>query len=616
MTTPAKVTAVLGNFPLGDIANHLDQNWKKWIVKSNGDLNKAGLQRQIDRRKKIPELFLTAIRTKYPDLPIPDNPQTDDPAATTPAEVSTTSSIRTRSYRSPPVARAAGEVVRQPLMRQAIGEDAIVEQDTPLRLLDAYTTDLSVDSDSEPEIQSNYRPRGPQPGANEVEEPLTFPEEEGGENGRPKRKFSWLTHEWAGATDEWNQREADGTLKAISNFTGAYKEGDFEIHAEKAVPEGFQTDAMIDHWNAIFEVNGRVFYDSERLALGSLSKSEYMLIPNNWNIDICPIENIGAGLASYQVKIPTMAAVYALAKKQAQNLKMTDDDQVRWALLRLEAFKAGWFDRQKYCMYVKAPDNSMQTMQTDMEKILPIIDSAYSLCSFVPFMTEYHFRSFGNAYNKSSATEFINKAQDLATSASIVEHLGYMNPDILYGKALIWIGVRRPMLVLRNAVARLRVPNPFRIRAYSAPSGQAIISTSIAVIESLQSAGWWDGVRSAGHYDVGILLAVGEAIARNPWRYHMMYHVYGEEVLTIEDNRRLDMARKEAVRVAPILHAYAVTVMKDAPLGRIKALKQYADNNKPLFKKAQSLFQRVLREKSKNIMEVFAAEDFNIPAAS
>ncbi|KAJ0558488.1 hypothetical protein HanIR_Chr07g0336891 [Helianthus annuus] len=44
------------------------------------------------------------------------------------------------------------------------------------------------------------------------------------------------------------------------------------------------TNEMIDFWDAIYEVSGIPFYDSEELALGSLNKSEYMLEPR---VSIC-----------------------------------------------------------------------------------------------------------------------------------------------------------------------------------------------------------------------------------------------------------------------------------------------------------------------------------------
>ncbi|XP_035836701.1 uncharacterized protein LOC118484801 [Helianthus annuus] len=62
-------------------------------------------------------------------------------------------------------------------------------------------------------------------------------------------------------------------------------------------------------------------------------------------------------------------------------------------------------------------------------------------------------------------------------------------------KVLAWIGVKRPMQFLHNTIAITRVPNPFRIRAFSAPVGQAVISTSIEVINSIKAAGWWDNIK-------------------------------------------------------------------------------------------------------------------------
>ncbi|KAJ0444219.1 hypothetical protein HanIR_Chr16g0829381 [Helianthus annuus] len=165
-----------------------------------------------------------------------------------------------------------------------------------------------------------------------------------------KRKFTWFLHEWAGNRDGLNAREADGTLKPLKEYNGPLEDNGHQIAPDIDLPEGFMTNETIDFWDAIYEVSGKPFCDSEELALGSLNKSKYMLVPSNWAVDECPIESVGAGMHVYKVPTPTMVAVYALAKEQAKDLKFSDDDQIKWALLRLEAFKSGWFSPQKYTM--------------------------------------------------------------------------------------------------------------------------------------------------------------------------------------------------------------------------------------------------------------------------
>ncbi|KAL9997037.1 hypothetical protein Hdeb2414_s0657g00930981 [Helianthus debilis subsp. tardiflorus] len=435
-----------------------------------------------------------------------------------------------------------------------------------------------------------------------------------------KRKFTWFLNEWAGNRDGLNAREADGTLKPLKEYTGPLEDNGHQIAPDIAPPEGFMTNEMIDFWDEIYEVSRKPFYDSEELALGSLNKSEYMLVPSNWAVDECPIESIGSGMHVYKVPTPTMAAVYALAKEQAKDLKFSDDDQIKWALLRLEAFKSGWFARQKYTMFKPAPNGSVKIMLDDAERISDLIKHAHALCFFLPFMTEYHFRAFGASYNQTTSADYLTKAQDLAAAASLSECLTYMDHDVLHGKVLGWIGVKRPMQVLRNTAAITRVPNPFQIRAFSAPAGQAVISTSIEVINSIKAAGWWENIKQVGGYDDSTLISVGAEIASNPWKFHLMNHVYGEESPDEDEARQVAEAKKSAIMFAPILQAYASTVVKDTSLGRIKALKKHADANNYLFTRARRLFAKVTKTRGDNISQVisqvFSADAFRIADGS
>jgi len=441
--------------------------------------------------------------------------------------------------------------------------------------------------------------------------PVRVMEGASGSNVR-KRKITWLLHEWAGEDEQRNVREADGTLKALTEYDGPVQDGDIEIDPSKEIPEAFITNEDMAYWDTLFSINGKAYYNPEELALGCLKQSEFMLIPSNWEVDLCPIEHVGAGLTKFTPSMATIGGVYVLAKEQAKELNMRADDQIKWAVLRMEAYKAGWYDRQKFTAYKKLPAGYMSSMRADYDDILKYANQAYTLCAFLPYMCEYYFRSFGSAYTATNSGEYIQKATTLATSANINDCLAYMSSDILHGKVLAWVGVKRPMEVLRNAIAFERVPHPFQLRAYASPAGQALITSSIAVIDSIESSGWWSQIKRVGGYNDDLLVEVGNEITSDPWRYHVYCAAYGLPALDQAELKRVDDAKKVAARFAPLLQAYIQTLMQGSQLAGIKSIKKHAMNNPQMVKSCSSLFKTVVRAKFKNLEEVFATNAFRL----
>ncbi|KAL4592761.1 hypothetical protein LXL04_005765 [Taraxacum kok-saghyz] len=220
------------------------------------------------------------------------------------------------------------------------------------------------------------------------------------------------------------------------------------------------------------------YYDAETTATGDLDKREYFIIPSDWEVKVRPINDVGKlhEAAYNEIDDLIMKSIYALAKEQAIELKiMREDDQIKWACIRLEAFKAGWFDNQKFTIRKKVTTATdvLNVFENDSKRIKSIQNDAWILCSFLPYMAEFHFRTFGSTYNSSSASNYVARAQNLATSLKINNLLTYMdNHETLYSKALAWIGVKRPMEVLRNNDAKTRIPSVFLEREKWAQLGR------------------------------------------------------------------------------------------------------------------------------------------------
>nr|GEY57971.1 hypothetical protein [Tanacetum cinerariifolium] len=108
---------------------------------------------------------------------------------------------------------------------------------------------------------------------------------------------------------------------------------------------------------------------------------------------------LGAGLEFYDPGLTVASGVYALAKAQALDFGWDNNKAIKWAVLRMEAFRAGWFDHQKYTMFKKAPPNSTEICEQDVEEIRKYFKTASTLCLFLSFLAEFHFRAYGTCWN-------------------------------------------------------------------------------------------------------------------------------------------------------------------------------------------------------------------------
>lgn len=588
----------LKSLTIGDDGAGLADNWKAALLFQNGNLNVKALLNNIAAKKKIPEQFFNAVKARQPQVSWPELQAENTPDAIIPLPVSRRKTRRNPfARRRPP--KAPGRTGRE--TGSGLGafggrgnrSGAPTESTNP------------SDDDENPSDDDSVNNDNLEGGTHTNVIPVT--EQQENESNQPsKRKITWFTHEWAGDRDEYNERESNGTLKALKTYTGPMEEDGFLLTNESAIPESLYTDEVIEHWNAIHEVNGKVYYDAETQALGELEPAEYFLVPTNWELKICPVEHIGAGLNVFQCSMLEISAVYSLAKEQAASLGFSEEDRIKWATLRMEAYKAGWFNLQKYTKFKPAPYGSARTFNTDLPKVKAIIKNAYKLCAFIPYMAEFHFRAYGSSYSRAGAADYVAKAQSFAQSMNATEILTYMDQDNLYGRALSWIGVKRPMEALRNPVSYARIPNPFKIRSTACPAGQALICTSVAVITSVKAAGWWDKICKAANYDDAKLVEVAGTIEKNPWKFHMLCSAYGETEPTSVEKASIEAAKEKAISFCPVLQAFLDSILRNTRLAQVKALRKYAEANMGVYHFALRFFRRINTVKPDDFEQVFS----------
>lgn len=341
-----------------------------------------------------------------------------------------------------------------------------------------------------------------------------------------------------------------------------------------------------------FEAKCSSCFDGGTNALGTLKIGEYMILPSNWSIPKCPVSNIGGGLNEYNPGQLAATAVYALAKAQAFGFGWDNEKSIKWALLRMEAFIAGWFDNQKLTMYKPAPPNFKEIFAEDVKEIDKHIETAWTLCSFLPFVAEFYFRAYGTNYqNTDDREEYVLIAEKLATVSLVKWVTGYMDRDTLFGSVLSWIDVKRPMGFLRDPKTCCRYSKVFQVRRTAAPAGQHLIALSVAIIRSLEKGKMWDGIKKAGGYDDEKLMSVFKKISADPWKYHTMHQVYGVKELSVQEVNEVEEAKKLAILFAPVLQAYFDVSEMENSLGKSEELKKYAQANKELYSRAVGTFE-------------------------
>lgn len=383
-----------------------------------------------------------------------------------------------------------------------------------------------------------------------------------------------------------------------------------EYNEEQELPDEFLTEDLFEAVDLLMNVNGKPCYNAEAIALGSLKEKEFFLMPKTGEPDICPVGNILRGRKAFKTSLNTQAQIYMLAKTQAADLGVAENMRVRWAVLRVQAYVAGWYSGQKGTRFMDPPKNSLKDYLKDTKHLGAAVDIAYALAGFIPFFHEMTFRAQAATWTPANAPTFEKKAEQLARSAGLAGILDYMDKSLIFGAAFRWIGVERVKDVLLADEGQGTVPYVFELRQKSAPSGKAFICNIRAVIRAIKRSGWWDYVKREMGYTDEAVLTVAERILENPFRYHMMCGAYGFNKVPIDEQRLLDKAKDEAELCAPVCHAYTQVFMQGKNLANNKTIERHAAGAGHVYTMWENFFKFVKQHRGKHISEVTAKKFF------
>jgi hypothetical protein len=362
----------------------------------------------------------------------------------------------------------------------------------------------------------------------------------------------------------------------------------------------------------MYEVNGDPCNDAQSLALGSLTKAEYFLMPDTIQFEPCGVDNICRGPAYWKPDRKLVSQVYALAKAQALQLGITGDRQIKWAVLRTQAFSAGWYHAQKYSRLCSPPKNSAEIYANDLGAIEKHLSDAWKLVCFLPFFHEFEFRTIGSTWNSSKATEYEGRARKFAGSESVCPALSYLTGKDLYGPALQWIGVEMPMKVIRRKVGVDTVPAVFALRTRVAPAGKALVTTTHAVVKEMKTLDCWKSIQDhMPKFNDTIVSAMAGKIQANPWKYHGMPKPYNLDPLSEEEQLEVAAAMACAEYFASITFAFTQSVMGHHQLPGYMAFKKHACGF--LYERFKKFFAGMRKKLDKDIGAKIVAEASGIP---
>jgi hypothetical protein len=390
-------------------------------------------------------------------------------------------------------------------------------------------------------------------------------------------------------------------------------EGDIRIDPNAdELPEGLKTPDFFNTIDSLAETNGSDCYDAETFTLGMIEDSEYMLFPNSMKWTEVDNNVVCCSFAKQDPNPIIMAMIYALNKEQARSLGMSDEEQIKWGVIRCQAYAAGWFAGQRYTRYATPPTNSIEVWKRDWPEIAKYKARAWKLVGFLPFCHELSFRQSCSTWTLASSADYEKRVKAMAQSANCSDAVELLPGKWLHKSALRWIGIRKVMGVLKRTENRQAIHRIFDIRSRACPAGQAVLSAAAAVIKHMEAAGCWQAIKAVTKWSDENILTQLPLVTADPYKYHLMFEAYGIDPPTAAERTANKNALTDAEIFAPILQAYAVIYLANDPISKNKVLNKFAVASGAIYQKYKKFFRYCNSQEAKSIAELFGANQFGV----
>jgi len=353
------------------------------------------------------------------------------------------------------------------------------------------------------------------------------------------------------------------------------------------------------------EANGKDAYSSEAIALGKLSRKEYLALPKNFVIPEIPPDQIGSADVYQKFKIQDLIQIYALNKAIAP----ANVNAPLFALARMEAVKLGWLKKgdQKEVQYLDPLIDAEAIFAADIRANRDNIEEMRGIAFLTPFYAEWVFRTTGHHYITADSATYVSKYEAIAR-ASLGKPASAIFPgEVAYHTLFHWISPGRAYQALTELETSERIPEAIKIRMKAAPAGTALITTTAAVFQSMKTAAFYPEFVTLSRGEVEEIIAFSEVIKADPTKWHKTSTAYGRSPISELRKAELEDNRRKAANWAPITQAYINALMKHAPLGRAKTLDKHSVANPLLKEKAQKFFRTMAKADIAHFADLFGS---------
>lgn len=354
----------------------------------------------------------------------------------------------------------------------------------------------------------------------------------------------------------------------------------------------------------LIEINGQDSYDAVAAGVGKLRSDEYLVLPLGLGGFDTRAEDVGKPIAHTRLAYTDWGNIYALNKAVAP----PGVDPAVFGLLRLEAVKAGWLKDMREVKYENLPAAGLTELVTDMQTLREKTSLIKTASFLLPMVAEHTFRTMGHHFISSDQANYVQRYEDTLKSCLFPEISRLLPPAALYHTALHWVGPARAREVLMAQLDTPQIPDALRIRANAAPAGTAILTTTSAIVEAMATVNLDRAFENYGSFGLKEITAVTEAVKLNPIKYHKSYFAYNVPKPSQQEITRLEAAKKLAERFAPYSQAFIDTYMREAALGKAKAIKKHADGNPIQLRRASTLFRAISRAKVTSVEDLIRAQ--------
>jgi len=363
-------------------------------------------------------------------------------------------------------------------------------------------------------------------------------------------------------------------------------------------------DKMRAALSEFVQINGQDAYSNQAIAIGFLKVTEYLALPRGFVVPETLPADVGSGKNQEKYTFAVLAQIYVLNKARCPTAHATF--AVKYGMVRMEAVKMGWVANQREITFVDVVADAISVFIADMQANQDDVTSAKMFAFTVPFMCEHTFRVTSHHYISGQSADYKRRYDQLFSACLVINLRNFMPDEVSFHHALHWVSPGRVWAVIMALKDTDRLPEAINIRCTAAPSGTALVTTTNAVLDMMDASGVLATLPESKKTDVRSLRDLTFKIRSNPVRYHKTHQAYGLPELPDAEKIELNEAKMMAMKLAPITQGFIDAMLKNAALGRAKALEKHAEGNPLLRKKAAKYFKALAKNGVKEFNDLFA----------